>query len=122
MNLKFALVGCGRIAYKHAEILNGQLDNTTLAAVCDIDINKAKSTGEKYGVPYYSSYDEMLSKEDVDVVNILTESGNHAVNTIDIVKKYQKHIAGFQKNDFSLFNWINHIPKNLIFLFFLSRF
>jgi predicted dehydrogenase len=91
--INFALVGCGRIAYKHAEILNGQLPNTNLTAVCDIDIKKAKQTGEKYGVPYYTSYDEMLSKEEVDVVNILTESGNHAKHTIDIVRKYKKHIV-----------------------------
>lgn len=93
MELRFALVGCGRIAYKHAEILNGQLKNTKLAAVCDIDANKAKQTGEKYGVPYYTDYNEMLAKEDIDVVNILTESGNHARDTIDIVKKYQKHVV-----------------------------
>ena len=93
MKLKFALVGCGRIAYKHAEILSGQLEHTTLSAVCDVNFERAKQTGEKYGVPYYASYDEMLSKEDVDVVNVLTESGNHARHTVDIVQKYQKHIV-----------------------------
>lgn len=92
MDIKFALVGCGRIAYKHAEILNGHLKGTKLGAVCDKNAEKAKQTGEKYGVPYYTDYNEMLTKEDVDVVNILTESGNHARHTIDIVKKFQKHI------------------------------
>jgi len=92
MKIKFALVGCGRIAYKHAEILNGQLKNAQLVAVCDPQGDRAKRTGEKYGVPWYKSYDEMLQKEDTDVVNVLSESGNHARHTIDIVKKYQKHI------------------------------
>ncbi len=92
MNLKFALVGCGRIAYKHAEILTGQLKNAQLVAVCDLKKEKAQNTGQKYSVPHYTSYDEMLSKEDIDIVCILTESGKHAEQTIDIVKKYQKHI------------------------------
>ena len=35
----------------------------------------------------------MLKNEYVDVVNILTPSGLHAKHTIDIVKKYQKHIV-----------------------------
>jgi len=72
LKLRFALVGCGRIAYKHAELLSKKLEHAQLAAVCDVQINRAKQTGEKYGVPFYTSYDEMLSKEDVDVVNILT--------------------------------------------------
>ena len=93
MKIKFALIGCGRIAYKHAEILKNQLPQATLVAVCDIHADKARETGEKYGVPWYESYDEMLQKEDVDVVNILTESGNHARHTIDVVKKYHKHIV-----------------------------
>ncbi len=93
LDIKFALVGCGRIAYKHAEILNGQLKGTALVAVCDINPEKARLTGEKYSVPYYTDYNEMLSKEKVDVVNILTESGNHAKHTIEIVKKFQKHIV-----------------------------
>ena len=92
MNLKFALVGCGRIAYKHAEILTGQLENARLVAVCDTKKEKAQKTGQKYNVPYYIDYDEMLSKEDTDIVCILTESGKHAEQTIDIVKKYHKHI------------------------------
>lgn len=93
MKLKFALIGCGRIAYKHAELLNNQLPNATLTAVCDTNPEKAKFTGEKYSVPWYTGYDEMLQKENVDVVDILTESGNHARNTIDVVQKYQKHIV-----------------------------
>ena len=76
--LNFALMGCGRIAGKHAEILSSQIDNAKLTAVCDIDINKAKHFGEKYNVPYYNSIDELLEKENIDVVNILTPSGLHA--------------------------------------------
>lgn len=93
MDLNFALVGCGRISYKHAEILNGQIKNARLAAVCDISETKAKDTGQKYNVPYYLNYDEMLSNEKIDVICILTESGKHAEHTIDIVKKYKKHIV-----------------------------
>ncbi len=93
--IKFALVGCGRIHKKHAETITKELtDIAELIAVCDIDENKAKTVGETFGVKYYTSYDEMLTKHpEVDVVNILTESGNHARHTIDVVKKYQKHIV-----------------------------
>ncbi len=90
--LNIALVGCGRIARKHAELLGtGQIQNARLAAVCDIVEEKAKAFGEKYGVPYYTDMDEMMQKENIDVVSVLTESGNHAKHTINLAK-YGKHI------------------------------
>jgi len=88
---RVAIVGCGRISKKHLEAIEA-LEKTELAAVCDIDRTRAESAGQKHNVPYYSSYDEMLESEDIDIVSILTPSGLHAAQTIDIVKKYRKHI------------------------------
>ena len=52
MTVRVALVGCGRISVRHAELLtNQEIDGAELAAVCDLDPNKAQATGEKYGVP-----------------------------------------------------------------------
>ncbi len=90
--LKFGIVGCGRIFKKHYEAVR-DIENAELIAVCDINENKARDAGKMSGVPYYYNYDEMLSKEIIDVVNILTPSGMHPMHTIDIVKKYKKHIV-----------------------------
>jgi len=89
---KFGIVGCGRIFKKHLDAITA-IGNAQLVSVCDCDIKKAKTASElANGIPYYDSYDEMLSKEDVDLVCILTPSGLHAEKTIDIVNKYKKHI------------------------------
>jgi len=90
--LRFALVGCGRIAPRHADALKYNLQNSELTAVCDIVSQKAETIGKKYNVPYYTDYNEMLTKHSVDVVNILTESGNHASHCVDIINKYKTHI------------------------------
>lgn len=91
--LKFALVGCGRIAKRHCELLGlKQINNAILVAVCDIDAAKAKRIGEQFNVPYYTDMDEMMQKEAVDVVSVLTESGNHAKHVINLAK-YGKHIV-----------------------------
>jgi predicted dehydrogenase len=91
--LKFALIGCGRIAKKHAELLgNNQIENAKLVAVCDIDIEKAKYYGTKYNVPFFSDIDLMFQNTEIDVVSILTESGNHAKHAIKSAK-YGKHIV-----------------------------
>jgi UDP-N-acetyl-2-amino-2-deoxyglucuronate dehydrogenase len=93
-NLKFALVGCGRISRKHADTIKNKLADSDLVAVCDIHIAKAKKLGDEYEVDYYSNYNKMLSEHpEIQVVNILSESGNHAKHTIDIVSNYQKHVV-----------------------------
>jgi UDP-N-acetyl-2-amino-2-deoxyglucuronate dehydrogenase len=63
-----------------------------LVAVCDKVLSKAEAISCRYGVPAYSCYHEMMQSEKVDVVVILTESGVHAVNTIDLAK-YGAHIV-----------------------------
>ncbi len=93
MKLKFALVGCGRIAKKHIDAIN-EIDNAKLVAVADVNYKRAQEAAEYAGnINPYDSYDEMLKKEDIDVVNILTPSGLHPKHTIDIVKKYKKNIV-----------------------------
>jgi len=93
--MNFALVGCGRIAKRHAEILaEGQLKDGRLAAVCDIVAERARHYGEKYGIPWFTDMHEMMRSmgDRVDVVSVLTESGLHAPHTIELAR-YGKHIV-----------------------------
>ena len=90
--LHFALIGCGKIARRHAEILS-RIEAVHLVAVCDVIQERARSFGEHYGAHWYTNYNEMLEKEKaIQVVNILTPSGLHAKNVLDIVE-YRKHIV-----------------------------
>ena len=91
--LKFALLGCGRIAKRHSELLgHGQIQNAKLVAVCDIVEDKSKKLGEQFDVPYFTDMRAMLETADIDVVAVLTESGNHAKHVIEI-SQYNKHIV-----------------------------
>lgn len=90
--LRFALVGCGRIAKRHSELLGlNQIKNAKLVSVCDIVEKKAKNIAEKFNIPYYIDMDSMMQKEQIDVVCVLTESGYHAKHVINL-SKYGKHI------------------------------
>ncbi len=92
-DLRFALVGCGRISKKHADLLaSGQIAGAELAAVCDIDEEKAKAVGTKHNVPYYANMDDMVRLEKIDVVSVLTPSGMHARHVINLAK-HRKHIV-----------------------------
>lgn len=76
--LRFGLLGCGHIAKRHAELLGGgRVKGAAIAAVCDIVPERAHAFGSNYGVPFYTSADDLLSSKSVDVVSILTPSGLH---------------------------------------------
>ena len=94
MNLRFALVGCGRIAKKHAEILAGShVEGAELGAVCDVRRDRAEAFGRKYRVPAFGGIAEMMeSSTPIDVVCVLTPSGLHARNTVELAP-YGKHLV-----------------------------
>jgi len=75
--IRFAIIGCGRIAPKHAESIQ-QIGGADLVAVCDIIEEKAQSFAKKYQADFYIDYLKVLERNDIDVVNICTSSGLHA--------------------------------------------
>ena len=85
--ISFALLGCGRIAKRHAELLGtGQIAGARLAAVCDIHRDRAESFGLRFNVPAFNSIDEMLRNTSFDVVSVLTPSGMHADHAVSVAK------------------------------------
>ena len=91
--LKFALVGCGRIAKRHSELLGqNQIKDTCLVAVCDIDKEKSDAIASQFNISSYTDMHRMMQSEDIDVVTVLTESGNHATHVIELAQ-YGKHIV-----------------------------
>jgi UDP-N-acetyl-2-amino-2-deoxyglucuronate dehydrogenase len=91
--LNFALVGCGRIAKRHSELLgHRQIEAARLVAVCDVKLDRAAAIGQQFGVPHYADMHEMMRKEEVDVVVVLTESGRHAEHVVALAQ-YGKHIV-----------------------------
>jgi UDP-N-acetyl-2-amino-2-deoxyglucuronate dehydrogenase len=89
--LNFGIIGCGRIAYKHAEAIKKN-EKANLLYVCDIIEERAVDYKNKYGAErYFTDYHEMLEMPDLDVVNICTPSGMHAEMGIAAAKA-GKHV------------------------------
>lgn len=91
--ISFAIIGCGRIARRHAELLGtGQIRGARLAAVCDIQSDRAEAFGTKYGVPAFESIAKMLAMPGIDAVAVLTPSGMHAEHAI-LVARAKRHVV-----------------------------
>ena len=78
--VNFAIVGCGRIAERHAEQINRF---AVLKAVCDKVESRALNFGEKYKSKVYTDYEDLLLNEkELDVISVCTPNGVHAEHTI----------------------------------------
>lgn len=91
MKLNIALVGGGRITQKHIDAIKFNSKDCKLVAICEKNLLKQKKFNTIQNIKIYSDIDTMLSKERVDLVSILTESGNHFKH-IKKISKYNKNI------------------------------
>ena len=76
--IRFALLGCGRIARNHIEAMRVQAERSELVAVCDTDPAALAETVAQTGAKGYASLTALLAGTPVDCVVIATPSGLHA--------------------------------------------
>ncbi|RKY69685.1 MAG: gfo/Idh/MocA family oxidoreductase [Candidatus Latescibacterota bacterium] len=70
----FGIIGCGTIAPWHADSV-ARIEGARLVAVSDVVEEAARKMGQKYQANWYTDYQKILEREDVDVVCVLTPSG-----------------------------------------------
>ena len=79
--LRVGIVGCGKIADGHAEVL-AYLPGAELVAVCDREPILAEQLAVRFRVPkWYADAEEMLGSERLDVVHITTPPAVHLLLT-----------------------------------------
>lgn len=80
--LGIAILGCGQIADAHLGEI-AKLDSAKLVAVCDSRPELAEQAAARFGVPnQLSSLDELLDRDDVDVIHVCTPAHTHGSLTI----------------------------------------
>ncbi len=78
--LKFAIIGCGRIAQRHAEHIN---NNGKLIAVCDIVKDKADALASQYGAVSYTDISDLIKNvKEIDVVSICSHKYHEMRHTL----------------------------------------
>lgn len=84
--VKFAVVGCGHIGKRHAEMICRN-ENAELVALCDIKPMEELEI-DTYQVPFFSSIEELLHSDiETDVFNICTPNGLHAPIAIQVLNE-----------------------------------
>jgi UDP-N-acetyl-2-amino-2-deoxyglucuronate dehydrogenase len=84
--IRFALVGCGRIAANHFNAIRQHSDRCELVGVCDINPDALDEAAVTTGARPYASLTEMLAKCDADAFIVATPSGLHPEQAIQIAR------------------------------------
>lgn len=89
--IKFAVVGCGHIGKRHAEMVKR---NTESELVALIDVKDKSQLGiESYDVPFFNSLEAFLASGiEADVINIASPNGFHAEQALQALEA-RKHIV-----------------------------
>ncbi len=90
--IKFAVIGCGHIGKRHAEMISRNADSE-LVALCDV-LPKEKLGLDAYpAVPFFNSVEAMLSSGiDMDVVSVCSPNGLHAAHAMNVLDA-KKHVV-----------------------------
>ena len=85
--IHFAIVGCGHIGLRHAEMIHRHPE-AELVALCDILPKENIDLNGYSNIPFLNSIDEMLEKiSGIDVVSICTPNGLHAEHSLKALSK-----------------------------------
>jgi predicted dehydrogenase len=78
--IKYGIIGCGRIAKRHADII---IKTGILSAVCDTKPERAGQFSKDYNCREYADISSLLQNEkEIEVISICTPNGLHAEHTI----------------------------------------
>src|SRR4051812_31676420 len=86
--VKFAVVGCGHIGMRHAEMICRNL-KAALVALIDVKERTALAI-DNYNVPFFQNLEEFLkSGIAADVINIATPNGLHAQHALQCLNAHK---------------------------------
>ncbi len=74
--LRFAVVGAGFIGQVHAEVLS-TIEQAELKAIYNPTAMRGEALADKFHISWYNNFDELLMRDDIDVVTICTPSSLH---------------------------------------------
>jgi UDP-N-acetyl-2-amino-2-deoxyglucuronate dehydrogenase len=84
--VRFALVGCGRIAENHFEAIAKHGTRCELVDVCDVSSAALSAAVLRTGAQGHTSLAQLLEKSSADCVILTTPSGLHPMQAIEVAR------------------------------------
>ncbi|RKY03032.1 hypothetical protein DRP77_06995 [Candidatus Poribacteria bacterium] len=91
MSLRVGIVGCGNVAMNRHAPAFAKIEGVEIVAACDLVEEKARALASRYGARWYTNLDEMLEKEELDLVDVVTRETDRAEPLIKCLRA-GKHV------------------------------
>lgn len=88
--IRFGIIGAGNVSLIHAKSIS-EIENAELVSVSSRTGEKALKLAKKFKSEYYPDFHEMLKRNDIDAICVLTPSGTHAKIGIEVARA-GKHV------------------------------
>lgn len=88
--IKVAVIGAGFMGQTHGEAYQ-RMENATLAAICEQDLEKGKAYAERFHCMHYCDFEEMIENCEVDVIDICLPTFLHKTYVVQAARA-GKHI------------------------------
>lgn len=121
--IRFALVGCGRISKNHFDSLKSFNKEAELVAICDINPDALSAAYKYTNAPFFTDFETMLKKSNMDVIVLTTPSGLHPQQAI-LAAKYGKHVISEKPMATSLADgrkMVSVFKENNVYLFVVKQ-
>lgn len=84
--LKVAVIGTGTMGINHVRVYS-ELEDVELVSIADLNKKKNQQIKNKYKIKTYTNYNEMLEKEELDVVSVAVPTIHHHSVALDVLDK-----------------------------------
>ena len=123
--LGVAVIGVGFWGKNHVRVFS-ELPETELLAVCDVNMERAKTIAEQYGIKPYSDSQKLLKRKDIEAVSICTWTTTHAPEAMRAIKAkkhalVEKPLANTVKEARKIVNFAKQRDRHLM-VGFIERF
>ncbi|GGF98109.1 Gfo/Idh/MocA family protein [Paenibacillus abyssi] len=89
--IRIGIIGVGIIGKAHLDYY-AKIEGAEVVAAADLNEAELKSVAEKYNIPHtYTSFQELLKRDDIDAVDVCLHNNAHAPVTIEALKA-GKHV------------------------------
>src|SRR5688500_1016677 len=80
------VIGTGGMGSMHAEVIQTEVAKARLAAVADLDTERAEKVAEKSGASVFTDAEEMIRDENVEAVVVASPDPTHAPLVLECLK------------------------------------
>lgn len=77
--IRLGIIGCGKVAHEWHFSAIAHCPHLRITAISDVNEDRLESTGERLNISWrYADYRDLLERDDIDAIGILTPTASHA--------------------------------------------